>query len=209
MTVVNFSTEGYLKGQQRLAASLSCKKLMFNSYGQIGSRTHKESPYEFKVASFERGFERDDIVVWLDSSLYQVGDINKIERIILEKGYWFEEAGHYTARWTNDFQREYFKLTEQEMIQGPGGMTLFSAGYMGLDSRSVIAMEFFRQWKAAGQAGAFKGSWETSRHEMTAASIIAQRLGMTYERGGSNAAYLGPGYTEPEPGVTFYLQGIY
>lgn len=209
MIVVNFSTEGYYKGQQRLANSLTCPKLMFTNYQQIGSRIHKESPYEFKIAAFEKGFEKDNIVLWLDSSVYQVGDINKIEKIILEKGYWLEEAGHYTGKWTNDFQREYFKVTDQEMFQGPGGMTLFSAGYMGLDKRSPLAMEFFRQWKEAGKAGAFKGDWSTSRHEMTAASIIAQRLGITYERGGSNAAYIGQGYSQPEPGVTFWLQGIY
>lgn len=209
MIVVNFATEGYYKGQQRLANSLTCPKLMFSNYQQIGSRTHKESPYEFKIAAFEKGFEKDNIVVWLDSSVYQVGDISKIEKIVLEKGFWFEEAGHYVARWANKFQREYFKLTDQELVEGTGGMTLFSAGYMGLDKRSPLAMEFFRQWKQAGLDGAFRGSWEDSRHEMLAASVIAQRLGMTYERGGSNAAYIGSGYSPPEPGVTFFLQGIY
>lgn len=209
MICVNFSTEQYLRGQRRLSESLGdAKKLMLNSYSQIGSRTHKESPYEFKIAAFEKGWEYDDVVCWLDSSVYRVGSLDKIEAIVKEKGYWLEEAGHYTGKWTNDFQRQYFKVTDQEMFQGPGGMTLFSAGYMALDQRVPVVQEFFRQWKAAGMAGAFVGSWETSRHEMTAASIIAQRLGMTYERGGSNASYVGPGYGEPEQGVSFHLQGI-
>lgn len=80
MIVVNFSTAQYSRGQQRLARSLGDRpKLMFSSYEAIGSPTHSESPYEFKIHAIEKGFEQDDIVLWVDSSMYLVGDLTIIE----------------------------------------------------------------------------------------------------------------------------------
>jgi hypothetical protein len=209
MIVVNFSTKQYLTGQRRLAASVAPYEcLTFDDYSVIGSPTHQQSPYAFKVHAIEKAFEKSDIILWCDSSLWRVGDLSIIENIIKEDGYFFTEAGHYTGRWTNEFTRNYFKLTEQEMNQGPGGMTLFSAGLLGLNKNSVLAMEFFKQWKESGEAGCFRGSWDDHRHEMSCASIVAQRLGMKYQRGGQHMAYIGPGYSEPEPGIVFKLQGI-
>lgn len=209
MIIVNFATKGYLPGQQRLANSINdYKVLLFDNYSHIGSPTHQESPYYFKIKAIEKAFLIDPIVVWMDASMYVVGDLSKIENIIKQDGYMFEEAGHYTSRWCNDFTKNYFKLTEQECVQGPGGMTLFSAGLLGLNRDSDIAMEFFRQWKASGDAGCFKGDWSNHRHEMTCASIVAQRLGMKYQRGGSHLSYIGPGYNQPEKDSVIYCRGI-
>lgn len=209
MIIVNFSTPQYSKGQQRLSASLNGhKNLMLNDYVSIGSPTHQESPYQFKIHAIEAALELDDIVLWCDSSLWRVGDISIIENIIKEDGYFLSEAGHYVGCWINDFQRKYFNLTEEETKQEQGGMIMFSAGFVGLDKKSPVAMEFLRQWKQAAIDGAFKGDWATTRHDQSVGSIIAQRLGMKYQRGGQHMAYIGPGYSQPEPEVIFFLQGI-
>lgn len=209
MIIVNFSTELYKPGQRRLSQSLNGhKKLMLDSYTAIGSPTHQESPYQFKIHAIEAALELDDIVLWCDSSLWRVGDISIIENIIKEDGYFLSEAGHYVGRWINDFQRKYFNLTEEETKQEQGGMIMFSAGFVGLDKKSPVAMEFLRQWKQAAIDGAFKGDWATTRHDQSVGSIIAQRLGMKYQRGGQHMAYIGPGYSQPEPEVIFFLQGI-
>lgn len=209
MIVVNFSTPNYARGQQRLLSSLgNWKNVMYKTYESIGSRTHSESPYEFKINAIEKAFEYDDIILWMDASMYVKGDLSVIENIIKQDGYMIEEAGHYASRWCNDFQRDYFKLTDQESIQGAGGITMFSAGLVGLNKKSEIAIEFFKQWKQAGIDGAFRGSWENSRHEMTCGSIIASRLGMKYQRGGSHLSYVGPGYSTPEPTSIIYCQGV-
>lgn len=209
MIVVNFSTPQYTRGQQRLSKSLGDRpKLMYASYEAIGSRTHAESPYEFKIAAIEKAFEVDDIVLWLDASMYLHGDLSIIEKIIINQGWMIEEAGHYCGRWVNEYQRNYMKLTDQEAVQGPGGLIMFSAGMVGLDKKSEKAMNFFAQWKQAGLDGAFSGSWENSRHEMVIGSIIAQRLGMKYERGGSHLSYIGPGYSQPEANSVIYCQGM-
>lgn len=210
MIIVNFSTPNYERPQRRLISSI--KKypvLSFSKFDQIGSPTHQQSPYEFKIHAIERALEVDDIVLWMDSSMYVTGDLSIIETLIKQDGYFFTEAGHYAGRWTNQYARDYFKLTEAEAHQGTGGITLFSAGLLGLDKNSPLAMEFFRQWKASAFAGCFRGDWESHRHDMSCASIIAQRLGMKYQRGGQYLSYIGPGYAPPEPGSPIYCQGMH
>lgn len=209
MVVVNFATREYRLGQQRLMASLNgYEMLMFNNYEVIGSPTHQQSPYEFKLWSIEKALLIDDIVLYCDSSLWRVGDLSIIERIIKDDGYLLTEAGHYVGRWVNEFQRNYFKLTHEEMKQETGGMTMFSAGFVGLNKRSELAMEFLKQWKQAAVDGCFKGDWATTRHDQSIGSIIACRLNMRYQRGGQHLSYIGPGYTQPEANSVFYLQGI-
>lgn len=209
MTIVNFSTPNYALGQKRLAASLNgYKKLMLNDYVSIGSPTHTESPYQFKIHAIEAALELDDIVLWCDSSLWRVGNLSVIEDIIEQDGYMLTEAGHYVGRWVNDFQKKYFKLTEDELKQEPGGMIMFSAGFVGFDKRNPLAMEFLRGWKQAAIDGAFKGDWATTRHDQSVGSIIAQRGKMKYQRGGKLLSYVGPGYSQPESNTIFLLQGI-
>jgi hypothetical protein len=209
MIIVNFSTKEYAKGQQRLNASIKgYKTLMFDSYEQIDSPSHQISPYAFKVYAIKKALEIDPIVLWADASLWRVGDLSIIENIIKTEGFFGTEAGHYSGKWTNDHTRKYFNVTEQEMYQGQGGITLLSAGLLGLDKNNEIAMEFLRQWEASCSAGCFSGSWLDHRHDQTCASIIATRLGLKYQRGGQHLAYVGPGYSKPEKDVVFLCQGI-
>ena len=202
MIIVNFSTRIYKLGQDRLSKSLNgYNQLMLDSYQVIGSPTHQESPYEFKLHSIEKAFEIDPIVLYCDASMYAVGDLKKIETIITEDGFFGQEAGHYVDDWCNNHTRKYFNLTEK-------GFTMFSAGLLGLNKNNETAMQFFNEWKASANAGCFKGDWSNHRHDMTCASIIAQRMGLKYQRGGSHMAYVGPGYGKPEAGVTILCQGI-
>jgi hypothetical protein len=203
MIIVNFSTPQYFKGQQRLKDSLKgVRSLMLRDY-LTGCPTHQESPYEFKIHAIEKALTMDDIVLWADSSMYLVGDLKRIENLIINDGYYMEEAGHYVKTWCNQFTRDYFKLTPEE-----DGFTMFSAGLLGLNKNSQIAMEWFNLWKESAKAGCFKGDWKDHRHDMTCGSILAQRMGLTYQRGASHMAYVGPGYPEPPNNVVFHCRGL-
>ncbi len=209
MIIVNFSTDVYKRPQNRLKQSLEGHKtLMFTKYDEIGSPTHQESPYEFKLHAIEKAFEQDDIVLWADSSMYLRGDLSKIEEIIKRDGFFGEECGHYAGRWTNEHTRKYFKVTEQEMHQGLGGITMFSAGLLGINLKNEKAMQFFYEWKASAKAGCFSGSWLDHRHDMSTASIITTRLGFQYQRGGTFLCYVGPGYSPPSETAVFLCQGM-
>jgi hypothetical protein len=143
----------------------------------------------------------------MDASMYLKGDISKIEKLIQDDGYFMEEAGHWVGSWCNQHTRRYFGLTADE-AKIPGGLFMFSAGLVGLNKNSVVAMDFFSQWKNSSLAGCFRGEWTDHRHDMTCGSIIAQRLGMKYQRGGSHLSYVGPGYSQPEAGSVVYCQGM-
>jgi hypothetical protein len=182
--------------------------LMVDDYTSINSPTHQESPYQFKIHAIESALDLDDIVLWMDASMYVAGDLSRIERIIQEDGYFMEEAGHWVGSWTNKFTRRYFGLTAEESAV-PGGLFMFSAGLIGLNKNSQLAMDFLYQWKNSALAGCFRGDWVDHRHDMTAGSIIAQRLGMKYQRGGSHLSYIGPGYSRPEDESVIYCQGMY
>lgn len=205
MIVVNFSTSVYAPGQRRLSKSLGDhKQLMLNDYKAIGSPTHKESPYEFKIWSIEAAFQFDPIVLYCDASMYAVGDLGKIEEIIKRKGYFMEESGHWVRDWCKPETKKWFDLKPEE----DATFNMFSAGLLGLDFNNPDAQLWFAAWKVAAKNGHFKGDWSNHRHDMTCGSIIAQRMGFKYERGGSNMAYIGPGYGTPDPGVVIYCQGI-
>lgn len=205
MIIVNFSTPNYALGQKRLAASLNgYKKLMLNDYTAIGSPTHKESPYQFKVHAIEAALNYDHTVLWCDASLWRVGDLDKIERIIKEKGYFMEECGHWVRDWCKPETKAWFDLKPEEEAK----FHMFSAGLLGLNFDHPDAQLWFAAWKVSALQGHFKGSYENHRHDMTCGSIIAQRMGFKYERGGSHLSYVGPGYSNPEEGTVFYLQGL-
>lgn len=205
MIIVNFATGHYLHGQQRLANSLNGqKKLMLSNYLTIGSPTHSESPYQFKVHAIEAALEYDHTVLWCDASLWRVGDLSKIENIIKEKGYFMEEAGHWVRDWCKPETKKWFELKPDEEAK----FNMFSAGLLGLDFDHPDAQLWFAAWKTSALQGHFKGDWSNHRHDMTCGSIIAQRMGFKYERGGSHLSYVGPGYSPPEPGSVFHLQGI-
>lgn len=204
VVIVNFATKEYKVGQQRLMASLNGHPmLMFSRYEVIGSPTHQESPYEFKLRAIEKAFELDPIVLWMDASMWRVGNLSRIENIIKQDGYFLTEAGHYIDRWCNSHSREYFKFQPHEHH-----FIMFSAGLVGLNRDSEVAMLFFKQWNAAAKAGCFRGDYIDHRHDQTAGSIIAQRMNLKYQRGGEFMSYIGPGYEPPEPGSVIYLQGI-
>jgi hypothetical protein len=159
MIIVNFATGHYLRGQQRLHNSLLRKYnfLGLNDYKEIGSPTHGESPYQFKIHAIERAFEFDDIVLWADASIWVVGDLSIVENIIKQDGFFGEESGHYCYDWANEHCRNYHNLKQDE------GLIMYSAGLTGINKNNPVAMDFFNQWKASALAGCFKGEHKNHR----------------------------------------------
>jgi len=209
MIVVNYASEAYRRPERRLANSLIKSGVRYLSFSDLpeGSPSHQESPYEFKIHAIRKAMEIDPIVLWVDSSFWLVGDIGVIESIIVNDGYFMSEAGAWVGQWTNDHTKKYFNLSEEEG-KVPGGMSMFAAGLLGLNSNSKVAMDYFEQWHESAKAGCFKGSHANHRHDQSAGSIIASRLGMKYQRGGQYMSYIGSGYSTPEEGSIFYLQGM-
>lgn len=204
MIIVNFSTRQYLSGQQRLASSIKgYPVLLFQDYKAIGSPTHQESPYEFKIWAIEKAMEKDPIVLWCDSSMVAVGNLSPIENLIKRDGYFMEEAGHYVKTWCKPETRAWFDLKTEE-----DNFIMFSAGLLGLNFNNQDAQLWFSAWKTSARAGHFKGDWSNHRHDMTCGSIIAQRMGLKYQSGGTYMSYIGPGYSQPKDSVIIHCVGL-
>jgi hypothetical protein len=203
MIIVNFSTEQYYKGQERLLNSLGGAKSLMIRDSIKESPTHQESPYEFKIHAIKRAFELDDIVLWADSSMYLVGDLSRLEKIITQEGYFMQDAGHKVGKWCNDFTRNYFNLESYEDYH-----PMFIAGIVGLNKKSIDALEWFYRWETSAKMGCFKGDWSNHRHDMTSGSIIAGRMGLKLHPEFSYVSYVGPGYPEPNKQEVFHCQGI-
>ena len=219
--IVNLSTPRFHRAQARLRASLEgygIPYLDYNSEAQVKAPLHRDNPYAFKVYAIEQARRAGaDHVLWLDSSCYAIADPAPIFDIIANKGYFMEEAGHVAGKWANDNCLQHFGITRDEAMEIP----MFSAGFTGINFNDMFAAEFFRQWKEAMLAGAFKGGWtntnktesqdarcEGHRHDMVCASIIAHKLGMTYEPGGTYFQYAAPSDPVRAESIIFKLQGI-
>lgn len=191
--VVNFSNGSYLPKQTRLIQSMgrySCPVMAYSDYDSIGSPTHQQHPYGFKLfaikAAIESGFTS---ILYCDSSIWAIKDPSPLFDIIEKDGYLMQEAGHYVGSWSNDECLDYFGITREEAMKMP---MYGNAGLLGLKVGHPIAENFFSQWFRSLNAGVFRGSWDNHRHDMTCGSIIANKLGMKYHKGDEILAYAGP-----------------
>lgn len=193
--IVNLATGSYVKGQDRLRDSLQAtgyagEFLGWTAEHQIGAPLHAENPYAFKIFGF-REAERQGhrFVMWLDASVWAIKNVQPIFDHIEEHGYIMQEAGCMVGTWSNQNCLDYFGITREDAMK----MVCYgNAGFLGLDLWDTSAKTFLLSWEKAMKAGAFKGSWEDHRHDLTCGSIIANKLNMTYQKGDEWLAYASP-----------------
>lgn len=206
----------YIDGQQRLINSLMQLETefgddfdVFTDIGEdsVGAPPHDDNPYAFKVYAIrklrDKGYKQ---VFWFDASIVAVKSLNPLWERLSKTGVFMEEAGHWVGTWCNEYTLKYFNLTREEAMKIP----MFAAGYIGIDFRTTVGQEFFAHWNEAMLNGCFRGSWQDHRHDMTCASIIAHKLGIThhYGRGGEFFAYIGDVYGPPSDTAVCHLLGL-
>lgn len=209
MAIVNLATSQYAYGQRRLVESLRGKYdgavYVYQSENEVGAPPHSENPYAFKVYAFDEMLKLGHTkVLWLDASVYAVKKVQPIFDWIDNYGVFMETAGHWTGTWVNQNCLDYFRIGRDHAMQMP----MFSAGFLGINFENPIGMYFFSLWKQSMLHGAFKGSWDDHRHDMTCGSIIANNLQLQqyYSPAGNYFAYIGQGYSKPKDSAIFYLE---
>jgi len=224
VAIVNFAQGAwYPRGQARLEQSLKDFNAPVDFIGikshseMAGCPPHKEVPYAFKTHALMKvvNMKKYEIVIFLDSSIYAIKPIEPLLERIEKEGYYFEEAGHWTGTWCTDASLAKMGLTRDEAMKMP----MLSAGFVGLRTDHYDAMSFLGQWHNYAQDGVtFKGPWTNAdkkasadprcqghRHDMSAASVIANRMGLKLSTCGDFMAYSGPGYGKPKDTVVFLL----
>jgi hypothetical protein len=155
----------------------------------LGAEKHEENPYNFKVHAFRKAVERGyKKILWLDSSVFAVGNVQKIFDDIESTGFAFQDAGHYIGNYSTDKQLEYFGLTRDAAMEMK---CIGNAGLLGLDFDKMMPSNFFSKWATAMEKGLFKGSWTNegnteslddrckgSRHDLSCSSIIVNQMGI-------------------------------
>jgi hypothetical protein len=160
---------------------------MFTEYNEIGSPSHQESPYEFKIHAIktvkDMGYR---YVVWCDSVYNMVTDfdIELLEKIT-NQGVYIQEDGWKCGQWANDRSLEYFKITRDIAMNITGS----HASIMCYDFNSELANQVLNKFLECGKNGIFKGKWDNTlktesqdtrclghRHDQTCLELIANEL---------------------------------
>jgi len=183
--VVSFANENgnYIKALKRLEESLKKhdNSLFYGLIGEslVGAPLHYSNPYAFKIYCWncvkQLGIKK---ILWLDSSVVAVNNLDKVWDKIDEQGYIMQYAGHNVGNWTNERTLNYFNLFRGDAYNMP---MYGNAGFLGLNFNFDIANDFFKQWEQSMLDGQFIGSWSDHRHDMACGSIIANRLEMKFE----------------------------
>ena len=187
---VSFATDIYIKKQKNLVFSVhrfGYDIFTYSSFESIGSPTHEESPYEFKLHAIKAVYMKGyDIVIWCDSIIQLLRPIEKWIPEIEKKGVYLQYDGHRLGNWANDRALEEFGVNRDDVMELD---TTIYACVMAFDFRHPITKKFFYRWKECADKGLFKGKWTNKdrtesqdprckghRHDQTCAELIAREL---------------------------------
>src|SRR5271157_2718391 len=159
----------------------------------LNSPPHEEVPFAFKPhaiqAALDCGFTS---IMWMDASVVPLRSTAPLWELIEKQGYWFSGnlKGWNCGQWTCDAALPLLGLSRVDAFEIPQ----MAATAFGLDFTHAIARAFFNEYMRFAKNGAFVGPFgnflhEASqdervmghRHDQTAASVIAHRLGMRSE----------------------------
>lgn len=137
-----------------------------------GSLTLAHVPFAFKVCSFKEaqrlGYER---VLWLDSSIVPLVDLDTVFTTIGKKGYFSVENTVSVGPWCNEKAASYFGYSLKETYN----IKCCQAGVLGVDFKTEIGQKIIDRWhKAAEDENAFY----SARSDQTALSLILHQCNL-------------------------------
>jgi hypothetical protein len=170
-------------------------KLFWNGLDQQWP-SHQEKPYAFKAyalktVDYSLAF---DTLLWADSCILPVADMEPLWQKIETDGYWIARNGWNNYQWTADsaYPDLFFDWDEPYARQLNREIPHVVATSFGISLKHAIGREFLAEYyRLASDTNAFCGPWTNTpntpcgppdvighRHDQTAASVIAWRLGM-------------------------------
>ena len=187
---VSFATKGYyeslLKDFIFSIRRFGYDVYTYTKFEEIGSPTHNDSPYEFKLHAIRTVYQKGyDIVIWCDSVVRLLRPIKDWIPEIEKQGVYLQGGGCIVGNWTNDQTLEAFNITRDEAMELPSAY----ACIMGFDFRNPITKTFLYKWKECANKGLFRGKWKNDelteskdlrckghRHDQSCAELIALEL---------------------------------
>jgi len=194
LAIVSFGTGLYEPYLDRLRASVrrhspQIQVFTYSSFDEIGSPTHAENPYAFKLYAIDKvramGYR---YVLWCDSILQLQKPIEPLLPQITARGVYLAKDGWTCGTWANDRALQGFGVSRDQAME----ITSIWACFMAFDFAVPAAQEFFRRWKQACDDGLFRGThWNTHqteshdprcrghRHDQTCAELSAYMVGIS------------------------------
>ena len=196
-TIVNVATGRYIAGQQRLLGWCMEHGEALRYWDHIPEDwpKHQDVPYAFKAFAL-RDAERHGAtsLLWCDSSVVPIADLAPLWEQIERDGYWIARNGWENASWRGYMNREWTadsalldlfpRLSFVDAQIANHGIRHVMATAFGLNLKHDIGRAFLDDYfRLASETRAFCGPWTgpigvKHRHDQTAASVIAWRLGM-------------------------------
>ena len=173
-------SDWYERGQSRLAKSLhdvgeEAEPMFWRGTYPYMSPTHQEVPYAFKCFAFAAALMNGyDQAIWLDSACIVNEPLTPVWDALDSVGYCLGDDGWKTGDWTNDHALEVMKLTREEAMEIP----LMAGNIIAFDLRNFRSKKFIAKWIEYAERGAFNGSHDNHRHDISCGSVIAHRLDM-------------------------------
>jgi hypothetical protein len=197
----------YIVGQERLRNQLGGETLRFYTNGYpIGCPEHKDVPYAFKAYALKEAANYATTLLWCDSSIVLgARPLEELWEKIETDGYWIARGGWSNYEWTADSAyQDLFPMFG--LVNGRDANRRIPhviATAFGLNVRGWTGARFLSEYLVLAQSQAFIGpitnsnfpgaQWSGNpakcspcgppdvrghRHDQTAASVIAWRLGM-------------------------------
>lgn len=190
--VVSFADVGhnglYQKKMKRLEESLRGRTdadfLGFTSYNDIGCESHSVIPYKFKPYAIQKAISLGyDSILWCDSPIHAVKNLEPVFKHIEEHGYmFFDNIGHSLGKWSNQKALDHFGITREEA----NNIKMIMACCMGFrfsyfkEPIPLVKAPFMFVWEGyIGLADKlYPGSWDDHRHDQTVMSFLIHSFGL-------------------------------
>jgi hypothetical protein len=205
--VVNVATGRYVKGQERLTEALATLGEDYRVWRDElppGSPTHQETPYAFKAWALEAArLSGHTLMLWCDASIVPIAPLDPIFQYAEAHGVWLADNGWKNSQWTCDAAYgDLFDVDREDFRELNRKIKHVVATAFALDVMHPKGALFMTEYLRLAKEGAFQGPWWNSngerpdyaskagaepcgppeclghRHDQTAASVIAWRLGI-------------------------------
>lgn len=188
--IVNVSTGKYLPGQARLHDHIAgIQGIFWQGDVPDGCPAHSERPYAFKAYAMQQvammGYRK---ILWVDASIVMVNRVDRIFSRAAEHGAWISRNGFRNSEWTADSAYSDLGVTREENHGIDHVVATAFAVDLDHPKGTALLQEYFR---LASETKAFCGPWRNTeenpcggpgvlghRHDQTALSVIAWRLGI-------------------------------
>ena len=192
--VVNVATGRFVIGQSRLASLLTVPLMKWSDCLPLHSPAHQEVPYAFKAWAMAEAGKKHTVLLWADACIVP-RDLTSLFERIERDGYWMSRNGWMNSEWTADASYADLGITREENARIPHVV----ATAFGISLRHFKGVAFLAEYLRLAQTKAFCGPWWNSnrpeyhrwaaagpcggamvkghRHDQTAASVIAWKLG--------------------------------